>query len=83
MVKRLGAAMAIGLLISALPWFLQNYTVLAPLQLLMIPGAFIAVALAGNVHAYSLTVVVFANMVLYALPVYFFLRHREKARTRP
>ena len=64
-----------------MPWLVSKlgYEALAPVNFVMLPGGIVALILnGGNVHTYSLTIVVAANVILYAVGTYLVLRARGK-----
>ena len=64
--------------ITSLPWLARNHEELWPINLLDLPGGIVAVMLAGgNIHTYSLTVLLVGNVAFYAGVVYFCLRPKR------
>ena len=67
--------------ITALPWIVSKlgYEALWPVNFVMLPGGIVALILnGGNVHTYSLKVVIAANVILYSAGTYLVLRARGK-----
>jgi hypothetical protein len=71
--------LVVGCAITALPWLARNHETLWPINFLELPGAIVAVLLAGgNIHNYSFTVLLLANIVFYAGITYLCLRPNKK-----
>ena len=77
---RLSVAFLVGGGITSLPWLASkiNAEVLWPVALLWMPGTIVALVLSGNVHDYSMTVLVAANVIFYASVTYLFLRMKTR-----
>ena len=77
MIRRLSIGLLTGCVITALPWLASkmNHEALWPVNVLDIPGVFVAMMLSGwNVHDYSYPALVIGNIGFYALLVYGYLR---------
>lgn len=71
----------VGGAVTTLRWLASklDYEALWPVNFVMIPGGIVALILSGgNVHTYSLTVLITANVILYATATYLVLRARGK-----
>ena len=82
MAWQLSLGLIVGGAVTSLPWLVSkmNIEALWPVNLLLTPGTVVAVVLSGNVHDYSMTLVLAVNVAIYALLTYVFLRaRREKA----
>jgi hypothetical protein len=79
MIERLTAGLLVGGAATSIPWLLRNHEALWPVNFLTAPGMIVAVLLAGgNIHNYSLSLALVANVGLYALATYFFPRRWGK-----
>jgi hypothetical protein len=80
MIRRLILGLLIGSAITAVPLAVGRlgYEVLWPVNVLWLPGAIVAVLLSGgNIHTYSFTVLIVANVSSYTLIGYLlFLRKK-------
>ena len=94
-VKRSVVSLILGGGLALLPWLFETFPALWPspplddkvqwvLGFLSLPGLVVGVVLAwGNVHTYSLPVVVAINALAYSLITYAVLRWRHNRHTRP
>jgi hypothetical protein len=75
MALRLSVALMVGSAVTSLPWLASkiNAEVLWPTAFLWTPGTMVALVLSGNVHDYSMTVLVAVNVIFYASVTYLFL----------
>jgi hypothetical protein len=71
---------AVGGAVTSLPWLATKSGIasFSTVDIVMLPGAVVALAFNGNVHDYSLAVLVVANVILYAIGTYFVLKFRGK-----
>jgi len=70
-------------MVTALPWLVSKLDIewLWPIDFLELPGGMVAIILSGgNIHNYNLTVLLAANVVLYAGLIYKLLSVREKRK---
>ena len=93
-VKRSVVSLIIGSGLALLPFLFETFPVLWPsppldeavqmaLGFLSLPGLIVGAALAGgNVHTYSLSVVVAVNLLFYTLIAYTALRWRHNRHRR-
>lgn len=80
-LRRWLISFAVGGAITSLPWLVSKLDVdwLWPINFAWLLGSVVALIFsAGNVHTYSLPVLLIANVVLIATITYFVLRSREK-----
>ncbi len=80
-IGRLLVGFVVGGAITSLPWLVSKLDIEAlwPVNFVMLPGSVVALVFsAGNVHTYNLTVMLVANVILYAAGTYFALRSRDK-----
>jgi hypothetical protein len=77
-MRRLIVGIIAGFAITSLPWLARNHESLRFINFLDLPGGIIAVLLAGgNVHNYSLAVLLAANVGFYASVKYLCRRPRK------
>jgi hypothetical protein len=79
MARQVALGIIVGCAITSVPWLVSklNYEGLWPFNFLWFPGLFAAVALSGNVHAYSLIMALAVNVTFYASLTYLLVRiHR-------
>jgi hypothetical protein len=77
-MTRLIVGIMAGCAITSLPWLARNHESLRFLNFVDLPGGIIAVLLAGgNIHNYSLTVLLVANVGFYTAITHLCLRPRR------
>jgi len=81
MVKRIVLGLSVGAVITSVPWLVNklDYEALWPVNMLDTPGFIVALVFSGgNVHTYSMPLVISANVLSYALAVFVWLRPKSK-----
>jgi len=70
----------VGCAITSLPWLVSklNYEALWPINFLDLPDGIVAVLLSGNVHTYSLSVLLVGNVGFYACLTYLSFRNKAE-----
>jgi hypothetical protein len=77
-MKRLIVGLIAGCAITSLPWLARNHEGLRIINFVDLPGGIVAVLFSGgNIHNYSLTVLLVANVAFYAWVTYLCLRPKK------
>lgn len=83
MIRRIALGLLVGGVITSVPWLVNKLDIeaLSLVNSLDMPGAIVAIVLSGgNIHTYSLPVLLSANVLCYALAVFVWLRRKSKPR---
>ena len=81
MLKRIALGLLVGCVITSVPWLANKFDneALWPVNFLETPGMIVALIFGGgNVHTYSLPLLLSANVLCYALAVFVWLRPKSK-----
>jgi hypothetical protein len=81
MLKRIALGLLVGGMITSVPWLVNKLDIeaLSLVNSLDMPGAIVAIVFSGgNIHTYSLPVLLSANVLCYALAVFFWFRPKKK-----
>jgi hypothetical protein len=82
MIRRIALGSLVGSLITAIAWLVDrlDHELLSAINLLVMPGIFVAMVVSGNVHNIlgGLPFIHGANVLCYALVIFFWLRPKEK-----
>ena len=77
-IRCFSLALFIGGAVTVVPWLMRNFEALWPINLLLAPGAIVAVLISGNVHDYSQLVLYAVSLAFYSFFTYILLRARHR-----